>query len=173
MRIELARLYESNGKFAKVYEPGELALDDERLHVAAPLAVSGTVARSKGKVGITGELNTRVRVECDRCLKYVDLPAQTEFRVEYVTPEAYEATDVAELTDKDLELSIFDGEIIDLDELVHEQLLLTVPSRVLCKETCKGLCPICGVDRNTADCQCAANEVDPRWEALRELANGK
>jgi len=173
MRIELARLDEFDGKFAKVYEPGELETDDERIHFAAPVSVSGRVERSKGKVVVTGELDTRVQVECDRCLKYVDLPAQTKFNLEYVTPEAYQAIAPAELTDKDLALSVFDGESIDVDELVLEQLLLTVPSRVLCDETCKGLCPICGVDRNTAECKCAEKEVDPRWEALRELADGK
>ena len=170
MQIELARLDESDGKFAHVYEPGELETDDERVYLAAPVSVSGRVERSKGKVQVTGEVDTRVQVECDRCLKYVDLPAQTKFKLDYVTPEAYEATAPAELTDNDLALSVFDGESIDLVVLVREQLLLTVPSRVLCNEACKGLCPICGADRNTADCKCATNEVDPRWEALRELA---
>ncbi len=172
MEIELARL-DKSGKFVQVYQPGELETDDERIHLAAPVSVSGRVERSKGKVVVTGELDTRVQVECDRCLKYVDLPAQTKFKLEYVTPEAYEATAPVELTDTDLSLSVFDGESIDVDELVREQLLLTVPSRVLCSETCKGLCPICGVDQNTAECRCAEKEIDPRWETLRELANGK
>jgi uncharacterized protein len=173
MRIELARLDESDGKFAHDYVPGELAVDDVRVHLDAPMRVSGRVAQSRGKVVVAGKLETRVNVDCDRCLRYVDLPVQTEFSLEYVTTEAYEATSAAELTDEDLELSVFDGESIDVDELVREQLLLTLPTRVLCEETCKGLCPICGADRNTAECDCAANDIDPRWQALTELANGK
>ena len=93
--------------------------------------------------------------------------------MEYVTPETYEATNQVELNESDMQLSVFDGEAIDLDDLVREQILLTLPSRVLCEDDCKGLCPVCGSDRNIVSCQCETNEIDPRWKALRELVNGK
>jgi len=172
MWLELASLKESGGKFAQVFQPEEFVID-ERVHLNGPLRLSGRVAQSKSKVVITGQLEGRGHIDCDRCLKPVELPLAGDFRVEYVTPETYEATNQVELNESDMQLSVFDGEAIDLDDLVREQILLTLPSRVLCEDDCKGLCPVCGSDRNIVSCQCETNEIDPRWKALRELVNGK
>lgn len=172
MRIELASLEGSDGKFGQTYEPEQLFID-ERVNLAAPLTVNGRVARLKDKLLVTGQLETQVVIDCDRCLKPVGLPVASDFRVEYVTPETYEATSVVELDESDLQLSVFDGEAIDIDELVREQILLALPSRILCQDDCKGLCPVCGTDLNVASCQCETAEVDPRWKVLRELVNRK
>ena len=69
----------------------------------------------------------------------------------------------------DLNVAVFDGEGIELDEVIREEILLALPAAVLCRESCKGLCPICGVDRNLNDCQCESREVDSRWQKLKEL----
>jgi uncharacterized protein len=172
MRIELASL-ETDGRFAHTYEPGQLALTDERVQLSQPLVVTGRVRRSQKTVEVDGQFKTTAQVECDRCLKPVDVPVSAEFSLEYVTPEAYAECSAAELEERDMSLSIFDGESIDVDELVGEQLLLALPSRILCSEDCKGLCPQCGTDRNVKECRCEAAEVDPRWGALKELVNGK
>jgi DUF177 domain-containing protein len=74
------------------------------------------------------------------------------------------------LQKEDLALSVFDGETIDLDELVREQVLLAMPPRMLCAEECKGLCPVCGEDRNSQECACETKEIDPRWAGLAGLA---
>jgi uncharacterized protein len=173
MRIELESLEGTDGRFAQTYEPGELALSDERVRLAQPANVTGRITRAKGQTVVTGQISSRVLVECDRCLKLVDLPVEAKFSLEYVTPQTYEARPAAELSEDDMALSVFDGEAIDIDELVGEQILLALPSRVLCQETCKGLCPMCGVDRNLSDCACESTEIDPRWRALKELVNGK
>ena len=172
MRIELASLERTDGKFAESFEPNNLAID-ERVRLSEPLKVRGRVAQSKGKVVVTGEVESRLEVDCDRCLKPVELPVKSGFRVEYVTPQTYAATNVVELNESDMQLSVFDGETIDIDELVREQLLLSLPSRILCQEDCRGLCAVCGADSNIATCQCETGEVDPRWLALRELVSGK
>lgn len=173
MRIELASLEGTDGKFVVEYAPGQLTLNDERVQLAQPLSARGRVRQLKGKVEVTGEISTRARVECDRCLKFVEFPVDAKFNVEYVTPQTYKASPAAELSETDMSLSIFDGGVLDVDELVGEQLLLSVPSRVLCQESCKGLCPVCGNDRNLKDCACESTEIDPRWGALKELVNGK
>jgi uncharacterized protein len=106
-------------------------------------------------------------------LKLIEFPVDSRFKLEYVTREDYEAQQAIELTEDELDLSVFDGEAIDLDELVREELLLAVPTHLLCQENCKGVCPTCGVDRNTTDCVCGGDDVDPRWAGLKELVNGK
>jgi uncharacterized protein len=63
--------------------------------------------------------------------------------------------------------------VIEIDELVAEELLLAVPDQVLCDNNCKGLCPVCGVDRNSIDCECQTAEVDSRWAGLKQLIDRK
>lgn len=173
MRVELASLGRQGGKFAHNYEPGELDLNEERVTLVAPPRVTGRIQQSELRVTVRGDVTAQLQLECDRCLKSVPVPVTSSFEVEYVTPDTYRADAAAELLDEDLSLSVFDGEVIDIDELVGEQLLLALPAQILCRQECKGLCPECGADRNEADCKCQEAEIDPRWAGLKEIANRK
>src|SRR5689334_2219675 len=169
MRIELDKLEQVGNRFAHVYDPEEIVLDEEHARLTSPPEVSGRVSRSGQEVRLRGTINTVAEVDCDRCLKSVSVPVETQFDVTYTPVEDYRAGDAAELKEEDLGLSVFDGETIDIDELVREQVLLALPARALCGEECKGLCPVCGADRNVNPCDCQSKEIDPRWAALKEV----
>lgn len=171
MRIELERLQETGERFAHRYEPEELLLDEEHARLTEPPEVSGRVQTSGREVRLRGRITARAEVDCDRCLKSVALPVETEFDVTYVPEEEYRESEAAELQAEDMGMSVFDGETIDVDELVREQLLLALPTRALCTEECKGLCPVCGADRNADPCDCETKEVDPRWAGLKAMRN--
>ncbi|MDQ2976064.1 MAG: DUF177 domain-containing protein [Acidobacteriota bacterium] len=172
MQIEIANL-EGAKDFSHSYASGELVLEDDRLRVVNPPTISGKIRREGNRAHVKGRVTGGVQVECDRCLTLIELPVDSTFKLEYVTPEDYQAQQVIELTEDDLDLSVFDGEAVDIDELVTEELLLAVPDHVLCKDDCKGICPVCGADRNTVECSCERAETDPRWAGLKELVNGK
>ena len=74
----------------------------------------------------------------------------------------------AEIAEEDLDLFPYDGDAIDLEPLFREQFVLAVPFAPLCREDCKGLCPQCGIDRNTGTCSCEP-PIDPRLAALKGL----
>jgi uncharacterized protein len=171
MRIKLANLEDSGGKVAHVYEPEEFDLLDEQVHLSGPASFEGRLKRSGSQVFVTGHIEAKAQVECDRCLKPVDLQLSTDFKLEYITGEDYKSTNVAELPEEALSLSVFDGELIDVDEIVREQVLLLVPARTLCQDECKGICPACGSDRNLGDCHPEKSEIDPRWAGLKKLAD--
>ncbi len=173
MRIELASLENGKGRFSHNYAPGELVLDDERVNVLEPPVVSGEVRQAGRRAEVAGRVSGRLELDCDRCLKPVEFPIKSVFKLEYVTPADYAEQQAVELTEADLDLSTFDGEVIYLDELVKEELLLALPDHVLCNDNCKGICPTCGADRNSAECNCDNRDVDPRWAGLKELVNGK
>ena len=173
MRIELATLEGAKGTFARYYAEGELVLAEDRLRLVQPPTVSGEIRREDRRVHVKGRLVARVHVECDRCLKLIESPVESSFKIEYVTQEDYQAQQAVELMEDDLDLTVFDGEVIDIDALVAEEILLAVPDHILCKDDCKGICPQCGQDRNSVDCSCETAEVDPRWSGLKELVNGK
>jgi uncharacterized protein len=173
MRIELANLEDGQGKFNQTYQPEELNLADERLSLKGPVVVSGKVRSSGTEVFVTGNVKASILLECDRCLKQLDLPVNADFKLEYITGQEYESGQAAELSEEDLAVSVFDGEVIDIDEVVKEQILLSVPDRVLCRDECKGICSECGADLNLGDCGCQTTEIDPRWAALKNLKSGK
>src|SRR5437868_6985431 len=166
MRIELDKLEKSGNSFAHVYEPDEIVLDEEHTRLIRPPEVMGRVSQTDREVRLRGKITARAEVDCDRCLKSVEAPVETEFDVTYVPSEDYRSNEAAELQEEDLSLSVFDGETINIDELVREQILLALPSRALCGEECKGLCPDCGADRNVNPCDCQSKEIDPRWAGL-------
>ena len=173
MRIELEKLEGGKGDFAHVYQPEQIDPVDERITLTQPAEISGTVKRAGHEVFVNGHVETRVHVECDRCLKPVELPVSADFALEYIPGADYESSSTAALSEDELAVSVFDGEAIDVDEIVKEQVLLAVPARTLCREDCKGICPECGINRNTGDCNCIPNEIDPRWAALKDLASDK
>jgi len=173
MQIELASLEGPKAEFAHEYSPGELNLEDEWVRLIVPPSISAQIRRHGGRAKVAGKITAQLQLECDRCLNLIDFPVASRFDLEYVTREDYQAQQAIELTEDDLDLSLFDGEVIDIDELVREELLLAVPTHLLCQENCKGVCPNCGVDRNSIDCRCEIQEGDPRWAGLKALVNGK
>src|SRR5687767_720104 len=171
MRIELEKLQGGKGGFAHVYQPEELNPVDESVRVTQPAEIKGNVKQAGHEVFVSGHVETRAQLECDRCLKLVELPVSADFALEYITGSDYESSSAAALSEEELAVSVFDGESIDVDEIVKEQILLAVPARTLCREECKGICPECGTDLNARQCNCADEEVDPRWAALQSFKN--
>ena len=169
MRIELENLEGGKGDFAHVYNPEDLNPVDERVKLGGPARVNGKIRLAGNEVFVNGHVDTQAQVECDRCLKPVEIPVSADFELEYITGSKYESSGVAELTEAEMSVSVFDGEAVDVDEIVKEQILLAVPTRMLCREDCKGICPQCGTDRNTGECNCVTEEIDPRWAALKNL----
>jgi uncharacterized protein len=169
MRIELDKLEKNGGRFSRTYETGELSLDDAELRLIEPAEIRGRVGRKGQEVELRGELAGKVGAACDRCLQPVEIAVRSEFRERFVPAVSWRGEPQHELQEEDLNLAVFDGEAIELDDLVREELLLAVPAHVLCREDCQGLCPVCGIDRNRSSCQCETGETDSRWEGLENL----
>ena len=80
---------------------------------------------------------------------------------------------IEELNREDLGLSYYSTEEIDLTPLIQEQVMLALPTRPLCHENCRGLCPSCGVDLNKETCACSTSAADPRMAIFRTLKVGR
>jgi uncharacterized protein len=78
--------------------------------------------------------------------------------------------DDLELSREDLEDFHFEGDSIDLTEILREQIVLALPMYPRCKEDCRGLCSVCGANLNLGECGCDRSEIDPRWAALKTLS---
>jgi uncharacterized protein len=148
--------------------------DPQAGHGVADLELYADGAHAFAAGTFRGELT----VACSRCINPVTLSIDEALRVTFIpshelpdedaadaAPDADEGPEVAE---EDLDVFPFDGERVDLEPLFREQFVLAVPFAPLCSETCKGLCPQCGIDRNTASCSCEP-PIDPRLAALKGL----
>ncbi|HVF48832.1 MAG TPA: DUF177 domain-containing protein [Pyrinomonadaceae bacterium] len=173
MRIEIDKLDEQGEAFAHTYTPEELTLDEE-VRLAEAARVEGEARRKGNQVHLRARLAAKVEAFCDRCAQPVALPFELEFEDRLVPAEAeLETLEATELQPEDLALSVYEGDAVEVDDLVREQILLAVPTRLLCREDCKGLCPDCGVDRNKETCACEHKETDPRWAGLAALKDSE
>jgi uncharacterized protein len=169
MRIEVENLTASGEPFSQVYEPGQVDLGEEGARVAGEIKVTGRASRKGEEVRLRGQIKTEVELSCDRCLAPRDTPMEVEFDTSFIPQAAASAeTDNVELLPEHLAVATYEGDSVDLDELVREQIVLALPTRHLCREDCKGLCPTCGADLNAETCSCDTKEVDPRWSALAD-----
>ncbi|MBE6850057.1 MAG: DUF177 domain-containing protein [Ruminococcus sp.] len=128
------------------------AIEGERLEqvrgyvFSTPVRVEGRIENRAGVVTLTLHIAFSLLVTCDRCLK--ETVQDFAFDAEHVV--------VRELQSEDEEENyvIAKAESIDAAEIAISDLLLELPSKLLCREDCKGLCPVCGCDRNETDCDC-------------------
>jgi uncharacterized protein len=106
---------------------------------------------------------------CARCLDPV--AQRLEEHLDLVFRPSGVDADLAEhsISTSDTEIGYYEDGRLAVEDVLREQVLLSLPPRALCQEGCKGLCPSCGRNRNNEDCACHTSQVDPRWTALADL----
>ena len=137
-------------------------------HVSAPIAVNLSFYRAGMDLFFSGKLEAQTETTCARCAEEFKGSNERTFRL-VMAPKSVGMESDPGLRADDLEFSLYDGEEIDLGPLVREQLLLALPTRPLCREDCRGLCPHCGINLNRGECHCRAEAPDPRFAVLRSL----
>ena len=147
---------------------------DEEYSVVAPVHLVMDVHKDGDAYRVTGRVETRLQLECGRCLESFEIPIDSPFELRYV-PEitATADGDEREVTEDDLTTSFYKEDSIDLGELMHEQFVLALPMKPLCSDACKGLCVHCGTNLNKSTCECAPRWVDPRLAALENLVKSQ
>jgi uncharacterized protein len=134
-----------------------------------PCRVRLELQRRGREIHAQGQILTALTVLCDRCLSPIIVPIDSKFNLIYLSLDHLTGSDKVILARQDLDFSFYSNDRLDLDELVQEQLRLELPMSNLCRADCLGLCQRCGQNLNIAPCQCETEEIDPRWQALREL----
>ena len=118
-------------------------------------------------------MRAQLLAPCDRCLTDVPFTVDAPFDLYYAPNDAGAGGTEAELQERDLGIAFYEGDEIDLDELVREQLALSLPTRVLCREDCRGLCDQCGADLNRETCDCQKPGRAPLSPQLLDLFKRK
>ena len=169
MIVDLNTIEDSRAEFEFTLEPNEIDLHLEDAAILSLTEVSGRIRKRIVQTEVEGKIKTRVGVECNRCLTKTEKDLEIPFSAVFVVPEHYTEETEKELDEDELDVSIFEGDKIDLKELVREQVGLNLPTKIFCNEDCKGLCQKCSANKNLIDCKCEENEIDPRWKALEDF----
>lgn len=144
-----------------------------------PLAIEGRaelLIEHRGHKETVEDIRVRAKVHgefelmCARCLSGVPTPVEAEFDLIFRPAGTDAETGEHAISEDETEIGYYERSGLPLEDVVREQVLLTLPGRALCREECKGLCPHCGTDRNAGDCSCDDTVKDPRWGALAALS---
>ena len=167
MRLELIHIRQPETEANKVFQPADLASGVEEYRVTAPVDLRMVIHKDQDRYRLVGTVKTELELDCSRCLEPYKLPVDREFDLRFLPagaaePETDHDDEEIEVEDDDVSLTFYRDEQIDLNELLREQFYLALPMKPLCSAACKGICPQCGTNRNTAPCDC-----NPQWEDTR------
>ncbi|NOZ61205.1 MAG: DUF177 domain-containing protein [Calditrichaeota bacterium] len=168
MKIEINALEEGMNEVHFKTSMTELGYDEDEEKMALfphAIFVDTEIYKISEHFDVKSHVKTKARYVCDRCLEKFDQILESSFRF-YVVRKLQESA-----TEENDEYRVLDAHenTIDITEDVIENLLLEVPMKHVCKESCRGLCPTCGANLNLGQCSCESKIIDPRWEKLRQL----
>jgi uncharacterized protein len=177
MDFKVSELEREPVEFDLDLKPGAVDFGEEAEQVGG-LATSGraeVIHEHRGPREIVPDIRLKGRFEgnflvpCARCIEPVEIPMSAEFDLIFRPVGADSDAPERSITASETEIGYYQGDSLSLEDVLREQVLLSLPVRTLCKPDCKGLCPRCGANRNQKPCTCDEGPVDPRWEALTGL----
>jgi uncharacterized protein len=160
------------GRFDVELGPGEIEFLDPKLRQTGPLKASGKVelvTGSLGEIQVKGHMAVAMEADCDRCLEPAKVPIDSDFELYYRPVEEGYGEEVA-IDQSEAEMGFYEGDGVELNDVLREYVLLALPMQRVCNDNCKGICPVCGQNRNQKDCGCHTEAVDDRWAALKQLS---
>lgn len=118
-----------------------------------------------GNILLRGKFKTDILLSCDRCLEEFSFEINDEFlyTIMDVNKREFHSEDESSII-------YFDGEKIQFIEVLHEQIILQIPHKILCTENCKGICKKCGTNLNFNTCGCETNEIKSPFAVLKRLS---
>jgi uncharacterized protein len=163
--------------FEEEFQPGVIDLGEEAKQ-RTPLKTRGraeVVEEHHGKhqiikdIRLRGRLSAGLELQCARCLEPVSQEINRDFELLYRPLGADAGKDELSVTDAEAEIGYYQGEGLQFEDVLREQVLLALPLKVTCRADCKGLCPQCGKNLNEEQCSCSTEVEDPRWAALKDV----
>jgi uncharacterized protein len=167
--LDVSQLREARARVDRTLAPDAVAADQAVCRVVDPIGLQAEVSRDRDTFRLAGHVRSALELTCCRCLEPFRLPVDEAFDVLYLPHRENAGEGEREVEDDDLATAFYRDQVLDLGQLVLEQFYLAVPMKPLCREDCRGLCPLCGTNLNTAPCSCTVAWEDPRLAPLRNL----
>ncbi|MBQ1502063.1 MAG: DUF177 domain-containing protein [Firmicutes bacterium] len=167
MLLSVSKIQQKPGLSQRYQISGPVDADDAAAYhdfaVNGEVEFSGTVTNmGNGTFSVEGSYGAEIAYSCSRCL------APCTMRVGGSVTALYgEAS--TEAADGDIDVRPLVGGEIDLTDLILSEIAFDFPMQPLCRDDCRGICPVCGTDLNKNACTCAEQSIDPRWEKLKDF----
>jgi uncharacterized protein len=177
MEFKVAELEKEPVDFDLEFQPGSIDYGEEAVQTG-PLASEGhaeVLHEHRGPKEVVDDIRLKAHfsgnfeVPCARCLEPVPTSLEADLDLIFRPIGADSGPQERSITAEETEIGYYQKDSLLLEDVLREQVLLSLPARTLCKPDCKGLCPRCGQNRNTTSCSCEQEASDPRWEALAGL----
>jgi uncharacterized protein len=162
MRVNVSEIVKTEGAGVDVSfvdDLPELRNFDTLVKFESPFKFTGRIVNLGGLLKLSGELHFEFSADCLRCLS----------RVDTVMDIAVEENFVKALESADDDAYTYEGNVVDIDKPLMDNVILALPMKVICSEDCKGLCNVCGANLNLKNCNCDEHKiVDSRMEILKD-----
>jgi uncharacterized protein len=147
---------------------GEEDIEHGTNGIAGKAVLKMRVEKSGSEVRLKGTIRAGLNLECSRCLKPFRSDLSVPVDLVFLPAEDVAGEEGRELASDELNTGFYRGGEIDLGEVSGEQVLLNVSMKPLCSESCRGICPVCGIDLNEGACGCTLKKGDDRMQALKK-----
>jgi uncharacterized protein len=158
-------------QFDENFPQGEIEFLDQ-LRQATPIHAAGTaelLANTGGQIRVRGSLSVVMECQCDRCLEDTSFSIASDFDMFYRPVADIAVEEEVRINALDAEIGFYEHGGVELGDVLREHVLLSLPMQRVCREDCKGICPVCGRNRNQVSCGCQPHMADDRWSALKNI----
>ena len=162
-RINISKLSDGIHEYRFDAEPSKLELDERFKN---PLTVEVRLDKNLKQIFLQAKVTVLLASVCDRCLDEASMQMDERYAMVYIQSDR-STVDVKE--EEEIQVLSSDTNYIDMDEDIRQYIELAIPKKMLCKEECLGICPICGGNKNLKPCDCSVQIPDSRWEELKKL----
>ena len=169
MFLDVKELALHKQNIRKSYLPGMIDFHASEVKQLEPMEVIATAELIDDQIRITGELETKLELQCARCLEPVVEAVERHFDLFYSPMPKTEKPEEEQLRALDADIGFYVGDGLFLADVLAEQVLLSVPMKAICRSDCRGLCAACGANLNHEECRCETHPTDPRLAPLARL----
>jgi len=168
LTLDLNRIRTQQEQFERIYRPEQLPRESDYT-VVEPVSLAFDIFKDGQQFRLEGDVKTVLELPCSRCLEPFRLGVDAHFDLRYQPHAMNNGEDEKEIEEDDLTTAFYENDEIDLGQLMREQFYLALPMKPLCRDDCRGLCPLCGTNLNRGACDCKREWDDPRLAALKKL----
>jgi len=143
--------------------------EDEDVAFESPIEYELTVTKIGENLRVEGPVKGSLRLLCARCLEEFSFSVRTHLDVEVAPKSDQPKGSELELKNEEMDLYYYEGDELEIDPYVYEEVMLAVPIKAPCSDACKGICPVCGKNRNIEACECAKPDGTALGEKLKSF----
>lgn len=158
--IDLVKNNQSQKEIDLRKEIKDINLRGDNIRFTEPVHIKGMLVNENGIINLKGRLTLKLELNCHRCSKSYFYEINIDLDEHFMNAENV-PDDFYSFSENEL----------DMEPAVMDNIITSIPMKMLCKEDCKGLCEVCGLNKNENECGCKIEETDPRLEVLRKLKN--